>query len=81
MARFVGSSREVNRSTTSDGQCIRLMGVLVDVTARKLAEEEIHRLKERLEAENVYLRAEVSGVHRYGDLVGRSEGTLKVLRK
>ena len=64
-----------------DGQCIRLMGVLVDVTARKLAEEEIHRLKERLEAENVYLRAEVSGVHRYGDLVGRSEGTLKVLRQ
>jgi len=64
-----------------DGQCIRLMGVLVDVTQRKLAEEEIHRLKERLEAENVYLRAEVSGVHRYGDLVGRSEGILKVLRQ
>src|SRR5215475_8136664 len=64
-----------------DGQCIRLMGVLVDVTERKLAEEEIHRLKERLEAENVYLRAEVSGVHRYGDLIGRSEGMQKVLRQ
>src|SRR5215467_4110733 len=57
------------------------MGVLVDVTERKLAEEEIHRLKERLEAENVYLRAEVSGVHRYGDLIGRSEGMQKVLRQ
>jgi transcriptional regulator with GAF, ATPase, and Fis domain len=57
------------------------MGVLVDVTARKLAEEEIHRLKERLEAENVYLRSEVSGVHRYGDLVGRGEGMLKVLQQ
>ena len=40
-----------------DGQCVRVMGVLVDVTARKLAEEEIRRLKERLEAENVYLRS------------------------
>jgi transcriptional regulator with GAF, ATPase, and Fis domain len=64
-----------------DGQCVRLMGVLVDFTERKLVEEEIHRLKERLEAENVYLRAEVSGVHRYGDLVGRSEGMQKVLRQ
>src|SRR5262249_38507520 len=32
-------------------------------------------------AENVYLRAEVSGVHRYGDLIGRSEGMQKVLRQ
>ena len=64
-----------------DGQCVRVMGVLVDVTERKLAEEEIHRLKERLEAENVYLRTEVSGVHRYGELVGRSGGILKVLRQ
>ena len=64
-----------------DGQCVRVMGVLVDVTERKLAEEEIRRLKERLEAENVYLRTEVSGVHRYGELIGRSEGILKVLRQ
>ena len=35
--------------------------MLVDVTERKRAEEEIRRLKERLEAENVYLRGEVSG--------------------
>jgi formate hydrogenlyase transcriptional activator len=47
----------------------------------KRALREVERLKERLEAENVYLRAEVSGVHRYGDLVGRSEGILKVLRQ
>jgi formate hydrogenlyase transcriptional activator len=65
----------------ADGQCVRVMGVLADVTERRLAEEEIHRLKERLEAENVYLRTEVSGVHRYGELIGRSEGILKVLQQ
>src|SRR6266481_1066255 len=64
-----------------NGQCVRLMGIVVDVTERKHAEEEIHRLKERLEAENVYLRTEVSGVHRYGELVGQSEGILKVLQQ
>jgi len=63
------------------GQCVRVMGVLVDVTERKHAEEEIHRLKERLEAENVYLRTEVSGAHRYGELVGRSEGLRRVLHQ
>ena len=64
-----------------DGQCVRVMGVLVDVTERKLAEEEIRRLKERLEAENVYLRREVSEAYRDREIVGRSEGILKVLRQ
>ncbi len=64
-----------------DGQCTRVMGVLVDVTERKLAEEEIHRLKERLEAENVYLRREVSEAYRDREIIGRSEGILKVLRQ
>ena len=62
-----------------DGQCVRVMGVLVDVTERKLAEEEIRRLKERLEAENVYLRREVSEAYRDREIIGRSEGILKVL--
>jgi formate hydrogenlyase transcriptional activator len=64
-----------------DGQCVRIMGVLVDITERKLAEEEIRRLKERLEAENVYLRNEVSGAYRDRELVGRSEAILKVLQQ
>jgi PAS domain S-box-containing protein len=64
-----------------DGQCVRLMGVLADVTERKLAEEEIRRLKERLEAENVYLRREVSEAYRDREIIGRSEGILKVLRQ
>jgi formate hydrogenlyase transcriptional activator len=64
-----------------DGQCVRVMGVLVDITERKLAEEEIHRLKERLEAENVYLRSAVSEAYRDREIIGRSEGILKVLRQ
>ncbi len=63
------------------GQCVRIMGVLADVTERKLAEEEIHRLKERLEAENVYLRREVSEAYRDLEIDGRSEGILKVLQQ
>ena len=57
-----------------DGECVRVMGVLVDVTERKRAEEEIGRLKERLEAENVYLRGEVSESHRHREIIGESEG-------
>jgi PAS domain S-box-containing protein len=56
-------------------------GYIRDITQRKQAEEEIHRLKERLEAENVYLRAEVSGAHRFGELLGQSESIRKVLKQ
>jgi formate hydrogenlyase transcriptional activator len=56
-------------------------GYIRDITQRRQAEEEIHRLKERLEAENVYLREEVSGEHRYGKILGQSEEIGKVLRQ
>ncbi len=69
-----------------DGQVIELQGVGRDITARKHAEDElkqalaeVQRLKEQLEAENVYLRSEVMGTHRYGEIIGRSEGIRKVL--
>ena len=70
----------------ADGQVIEIQGVGRDITARKHAEEElkqalaeVQRLKEQLEAENVYLRSEVMGTHRYGEIIGRSEGIRKVL--
>jgi PAS domain S-box-containing protein len=63
------------------GECVRLMGVVVDVTERKQAEEEIRRLKERLEAENIYLRSEVSEAYRYGELLGGSEPMRRVLQQ
>ena len=47
----------------------------------KKALAEVERLKERLEAENVYLRSEVSGVHRDGEIIGESKGIEKVLEQ
>jgi PAS domain S-box-containing protein len=71
-----------------EGNPVYLLTYIRDITKRKQAEEalkealaEVERLKERLEAENVYLRSEVSGVHRYGSLVGRSEQMQKVLQQ
>ena len=67
-----------------DGKCIRVLGVAADITESKDAEralqaalEEVQRLKERLEAENVYLRAELSDTHRHGEIVGESPAIQK----
>jgi PAS domain S-box-containing protein len=71
-----------------DGRVREMQGVGRDITDRKRAEEElqgamaeIRQLKDRLEAENVYLRSEVSGVHRDGGMVGESEGMGKVMEQ
>ena len=67
------------------GRLIEFQCVGRDITERKRAEralkealEEVQKLKERLEAENVYLRTEVSAGHRYGEIIGRSEAVQKV---
>jgi formate hydrogenlyase transcriptional activator len=66
---------------SGDDSCARVMGFIVDVTERKLAEEEIKRLKDRLQAENVYLREEVSRAHGFGRIIGRSEAMRRVLKQ
>jgi PAS domain S-box-containing protein len=47
----------------------------------KRALTEVERLKERLEAENIYLRREVSEAYQDREIIGRSEGILKVLQQ
>ncbi len=47
----------------------------------KQALTEVERLKERLEAENVYLRMEVSEAYRDREIIGESEVIQKVLRQ
>ena len=58
-----------------------------NITERKQADEalrnalnEVRQLKERLEVENTYLLEEVSGVHRFGEIGGRSDSIAKALR-
>jgi DNA-binding NtrC family response regulator len=69
------------------GTAMLLCGVLQDVTERRQAEEdlrqsyaEIERLKDRLQAEGDYLRAEMRLTEDQGSIIGRSAGIQKVLR-
>jgi formate hydrogenlyase transcriptional activator len=47
----------------------------------KRALAQVERLKERLEAENVYLRSEVSEAHRHRAIIGQSEEIRKMLEQ
>jgi PAS domain S-box-containing protein len=71
-----------------EGRAARVLGMALDITERKHSEEmlqatleEVRRLKERTEAENVYLRQEVSEVHRFGEIVGNSQVITRVLKQ
>ena len=66
----------------------RIIGILFDITERKQAEitlrdalAEVERLRSRAEAENIYLRKEVSESHRAGEIVGQSEKIQKVIKQ
>ena len=70
------------------GRAIRTFGVLRDITERKRAEEalrqsyaEIEQLKDRLQAESDYLKAEIRVAHPYGEVTGQSAAIQKVLRQ
>ena len=59
-----------------------------DITERKAAElalrnalDELEQLKNRLQAENVYLRQEITHEQSFGEVVGKSAALLGVLRK
>ena len=58
------------------------------ITQRKKAEgalkqalAEVERLKDQLEAENVYLRTELSSAPRYGEVIGQSEAIERVIQQ
>ena len=78
--------RVITRDAT--GRAVRTFGVLRDITERKRAEEaqrqsleEIRRLKDRLQAESDYLKAELRVTTSQGDLTGQSAAIQKVLRQ
>jgi formate hydrogenlyase transcriptional activator len=61
------------------GRTVKSFGVLRDITERRRKEEdlrqsyaEISRLKERLQAESDYLKAEIRVIHPHGEITGQS---------
>jgi PAS domain S-box-containing protein len=85
-----GSTRWLHSSgrlhPTSAVRPERLLGATVDVTQRKVAEDELQRsfeevqsLKRRLELENAYLKRERDLQHGSGSIVGESPEIIKVL--
>jgi transcriptional regulator with GAF, ATPase, and Fis domain len=71
-----------------DGHATLTYGVLRDITTRRQAEEalrdsyaEIERLKDRLQAETDYLRAEIGETHAKGEVIGESAVIRRVLRQ
>lgn len=74
------------RSHWHDGHATSLLGVTVDVTARKEMElqlqahiREIESLKVKLERENQYLRLEVATAEGQGEILGNSEAMRTIM--
>ncbi len=72
----------------ADDRTSKSYGVLRDITERRQREEdlrqsleEIARLKDRLQAESDYLKAEIRVIHPHGEITGKSLAIRKVLRR
>ena len=72
----------------SDGEFLGYIGTGVDITDRKDAEEalqtaheEVNKLKNQLEAENIYLQEEIKLAHNFEEIVGHSDALKYVLYK
>jgi PAS domain S-box-containing protein len=83
---WVASKGRVIRS--ADGRPKRMLGVNIDITERKLAEEslkralaELRQLKDRLHEENIYLKEEIRVASNFGEIIGESRALQRVLRQ
>ncbi|HWT78584.1 MAG TPA: sigma 54-interacting transcriptional regulator, partial [Candidatus Methylomirabilis sp.] len=82
---------ELNQYTPhrdAQGNIIGVIALISDITQRKQAEEalrkalaEVEELKNRLQAENVYLQEEIRREHDFVEMVGSSPALLAALRK
>ena len=71
----------------AEGRVLKAYGVVRDITARRQREAalrdslaEIERLRDRLQAESDYLKAEIKLAHAHGEITGKSAAIRKVLR-
>jgi PAS domain S-box-containing protein len=71
-----------------DGAPRQYLSIRTEISQRKLAEEaltqsqtEIKELKERLAAENQYLKSEIKTIDRHGEIIGASSGIKRVLHQ
>jgi len=85
---FVWTSARGEALHDVKGKIIKLRGTVQDIAERKQAEaalqkavEEVSKLKNRLEDENVYLQEEIKLAHNFDEIVGRSDATKYVLFK
>ena len=69
------------RQGGDQGQPIRLMGVIIDITKSKLLEKELKALRDRLQAETEYLREEVRVSGKFDEIIGQSRPLKKVLQR
>jgi len=61
---------------------LRLLGeIIANVLERKRTDQKIQQLKNRLEAENLYLRDQIDTEHNHESVVGQSERIKRVLNK
>ena len=81
--RSVGRRQSENRGIPA-----QMMGVSMDITDRRHAEEELQRayldvkqLKERIQSERDYLQEEIKHIGKYDEMVGQSEALENVLKK
>ncbi len=72
----------------AEGRVLQAYGVVRDITARRQREAalrdslaEIERLRDRLQAESDYLKAEIKLAHAHGEITGKSAAIRKVLRQ
>ena len=73
---------------SSDGEFLGYIGSCIDISDRKEAEEalqlahaEVSKLKNQLEAENIYLKEEIKLAHNVDEIVGDSDAIKYVLFK
>jgi PAS domain S-box-containing protein len=86
--RVVWVHAEAKLVTDASQLPLFLHGVAFDITERKQAEEaaaaayrEIKDLKDRLQADNVYLQETIKLQHTFGEIIGRSPAIQKVLHQ